>query len=71
MQYCIAWFPSCRKQKEIMKLLETPEEKRQRRLAKKESKAMKKREKEGWDEDYLVSCMHFWCGRREYNFNLP
>ena len=38
-----------------MKLLETPEEKRERRLAKKEAKAMKKREKEGWDKDYLVS----------------
>lgn len=47
---------SClRKQKELMKALETPEEKRQRRLAKKEAKDRKQREKEGWDKDYLVS----------------
>lgn len=37
-----------------MKALETPEEKRQRRLAKKEAKERRKREKEGWDKDYLV-----------------
>lgn len=42
--------PICRKQKEIMKALETPEEKRLRRLAKKDAKERKKREKEGWDK---------------------
>ena len=46
---------NARKQKEMMKALETPEEKRLRRLAKKEAKERKKREREGWDKDYLVS----------------
>jgi hypothetical protein len=46
---------SFRKQKELMKALETPEEKRLRRLAKKEAKGRKKREKEGWDKECLVS----------------
>lgn len=45
----------CRKQKEIMKALETPEEKRLRRLAKKEAKELKKRQKEGWHKESLVS----------------
>ncbi len=36
-----------------MKELETPEEKRARRLAKKEKKDRKRREKMGWDKDYL------------------
>ena len=44
-----------RKQKEIMKALETPEEKRMRRLAKKDAKERRQREKEGWDKDYFVS----------------
>ena len=43
-----------RKQKEIVKALETPEEKRIRRLAKKEAKERKQREREGWDKEYLV-----------------
>lgn len=42
-----------RKQKELMKALETPEEKRARRLAKKEAKERKKREKMGWGEEYM------------------
>ncbi|NXH14444.1 CATIN protein, partial [Bucco capensis] len=37
----------------IMKALETPEEKRARRLAKKEAKERKKREKMGWGEEYM------------------
>ncbi|XP_065132848.1 splicing factor Cactin isoform X1 [Paramisgurnus dabryanus] len=41
------------KQKEMMKALETPEEKRARRLAKKEAKERKKREKMGWSEEYM------------------
>ncbi|XP_036411730.1 cactin [Colossoma macropomum] len=41
------------KQKELMKALETPEEKRARRLAKKEAKERKKREKMGWSEEYM------------------
>lgn len=41
------------KQKEMMKALETPEEKRARRLAKKEAKEKKRREKMGWSEEYL------------------
>ncbi|XP_015665496.1 cactin [Protobothrops mucrosquamatus] len=40
-------------QKELMKALETPEEKRARRLAKKEAKERKKREKMGWGEEYM------------------
>ena len=43
-----------------MKALETPEEKRLRRLAKKEAKERKKREKEGWDKEYLVSVQNCW-----------
>ncbi|KAH0625877.1 hypothetical protein JD844_034232 [Phrynosoma platyrhinos] len=37
----------------MMKALETPEEKRARRLAKKEAKERKKREKMGWGEEYM------------------
>ncbi|XP_070603364.1 splicing factor Cactin [Erythrolamprus reginae] len=40
-------------QRELMKALETPEEKRARRLAKKEAKERKKREKMGWGEEYM------------------
>ena len=36
-----------------MKAFETPEEKRARRLAKKEAKERKKREKMGWGEEYM------------------
>ena len=43
-----------RKQKELLKASETPEEKRARRLAKKEAKERKKREKMGWDQEYMV-----------------
>ncbi|XP_034976537.2 splicing factor Cactin [Zootoca vivipara] len=42
-----------KKQKEMVKALETPEEKRARRLAKKEAKERKKREKMGWGEEYM------------------
>uniref|UniRef100_A0A672STG8 Splicing factor Cactin n=1 Tax=Sinocyclocheilus grahami TaxID=75366 RepID=A0A672STG8_SINGR len=42
-----------KKQREMMKALETPEEKRARRLAKKEAKERKKREKMGWSEEYM------------------
>jgi len=41
------------RQKEIIKALETPEEKRARRLAKKEAKERKRKEEMGWDKDYL------------------
>ncbi|KAM9790364.1 splicing factor Cactin [Syngnathus typhle] len=41
------------KQKEMMKALETPEEKRARRLTKKETKEKKRREKMGWSEEYM------------------
>ena len=36
-----------------MKALETPEEKRKRRLLKKESKEMKRKEQMGWDNELL------------------
>ncbi|KAG7266558.1 hypothetical protein CRUP_011143 [Coryphaenoides rupestris] len=42
-----------KKQKDMLKALETPEEKRARRLAKKEAKERKKREKMGWSEEYM------------------
>ncbi|XP_011484998.1 cactin [Oryzias latipes] len=42
-----------KKKKELMKALETPEEKRARRLAKKEAKEKKRREKMGWSEEYM------------------
>lgn len=37
----------------MLKALETPEEKRARRLAKKEAKEKKRREKMGWSEEYM------------------
>ena len=46
---------TCRKQKELLKALETPEEKRARRLAKIEAKKRKQKEKMGWDQEYMVS----------------
>ena len=39
-----------------MKALETPEEKRARRLQKKEDKERKLRSKMGWDQEMMVSC---------------
>ncbi|OCT97427.1 cactin [Xenopus laevis] len=42
-----------KKKKEMMKAMETPEEKRARRLAQKEAKERKKREKMGWGEEYM------------------
>jgi hypothetical protein len=40
-------------QKELLKATETPEEKRLRRLLKKEAKERKRKERMGWDNDYL------------------
>ncbi|KAJ8924137.1 hypothetical protein NQ315_006921, partial [Exocentrus adspersus] len=42
-----------RKQKELTKATETPEEKRLRRLMKKEAKERKRKERMGWDNEYL------------------
>ncbi|CAI9720087.1 cactincactin-like [Octopus vulgaris] len=42
-----------RKLKELQKATETPEEKRARRLSKKEAKERKRKERMGWDQDYL------------------
>lgn len=42
-----------RRQKELIKATETPEEKRLRRLLKKEAKERKRKERMGWDNDYL------------------
>lgn len=42
-----------RKEKELMKSKETPEEKRLRRLMKKEAKERKRKELMGWDNEYL------------------
>lgn len=42
-----------KKKKEMLKALETPEEKRARRLSKKEAKEKKRREKMGWSEEYM------------------
>lgn len=41
-----------KKQKEAMKLMETPEEKRARRLREKQAKEYKRRERMGWDNEY-------------------
>ncbi|CAG0899594.1 unnamed protein product [Cyprideis torosa] len=43
-----------RRRKEALKANETPEEKRIRRLMKKEAKEKKKREKMGWDNEYAL-----------------
>ena len=51
---CTLIVPFSRKEKEIRKALETPEEKRARRLAKKEAKERKRRQKLGWDSEQLV-----------------
>ena len=40
-------------EKEQMKAMETPEEKRARRVAKKEAKALKNKQKSGWDDEYM------------------
>lgn len=42
-----------RRAKELMKANETPEEKRARRLLKKEAKERRRKERMGWDNDYL------------------
>ncbi|KAJ8938745.1 hypothetical protein NQ314_011342 [Rhamnusium bicolor] len=42
-----------RKQKELIKATETPEEKRLRRLMKKEAKERRRKERMGWDNEYL------------------
>ncbi|CAG2168881.1 unnamed protein product, partial [Oppiella nova] len=42
-----------RRRKEVYKALETPEEKRMRRLAKKEAKEKKRKLMSGWDEEYM------------------
>lgn len=41
-----------KKQKELMKQMETPEEKRTRRLREKQAKELKRRERMGWDTEY-------------------
>lgn len=47
----IIFFVKC--SKALIKILETPEEKRARRLAKKEAKERWRRERMGWDKEYL------------------
>ena len=42
-----------KRKKELMKTMETPEQKRIRRLLKKEAKERKRKEQMGWDTDYL------------------
>ncbi|XP_067144570.1 splicing factor Cactin-like isoform X1 [Centruroides vittatus] len=42
-----------RRQKAFLKQIETPEQKRLRRLAKKEAKERKRKEQMGWDEEYM------------------
>lgn len=42
-----------RKAREVMKQMEAPEEKRLRRLLKKEAKERKRKERMGWDKDYM------------------
>jgi hypothetical protein len=57
----IEYYYFIRKEKEMMKTLETPEEKRARRLAKKEAKERRRKEKMGWDKDYLVNQHLFYA----------
>lgn len=52
-------------QKKTMKVLETPGEKRLRRLQKKEAKERKRKEKMGWDSEYL----HFTNADNPYGDN--
>jgi len=47
------WKRLKKREKELIKACETPEEKRARRLAKKEAKERKNREKRGWDREYM------------------
>lgn len=42
-----------KRERDKLKALETPEEKRARRLAKKEAKGRKDKERMGWDQDYV------------------
>ncbi|XP_071549801.1 splicing factor Cactin isoform X2 [Panulirus ornatus] len=53
------------KQKRAKKLMETPAEKRLRRLQKKEAKERKRKEKMGWDSEYL----HFTNADNPYGDN--
>ncbi|XP_040273612.1 cactin isoform X2 [Bufo bufo] len=53
LQECTKLKEEKMKKKEMLKAIETPEEKRARRLAKKEAKERKKREKMGWGEEYM------------------
>jgi len=48
----------------MMKAYETPEEKRARRLAKKELKERKRKSEMGWDKETLVS----FLVQRNYNY---
>ncbi|KAB7505309.1 Cactin [Armadillidium nasatum] len=54
-----------KKKKEMLKAIETPEEKRLRRLNKKEAKERKRKEKMGWDNEYL----HFTNADNPYGDN--
>lgn len=56
-----------RKQKDLMKALETPEEKRLRRIKKKEDKDKRKRAEMGWDQEMMV-IMTMLCGSEECCF---
>ncbi|XP_073450805.1 splicing factor Cactin [Aquarana catesbeiana] len=53
LQECLNLKDENKKKKELMKAMETPEEKRARRLAKKEAKERKKRENMGWGKEYM------------------
>ena len=52
----------------MLKALETPEQKRARRMAKKQEKLRRQRQKEGWNEDYLVSLKQSQCLNLLYHF---
>ncbi|XP_077331854.1 splicing factor Cactin isoform X2 [Lithobates pipiens] len=53
LQECLNLKDENKKKKELMKAMEMPEEKRARRLAKKEAKERKKRENMGWGKEYM------------------
>lgn len=54
LRLCILSYLASRRQKEMLKEMETPEEKRARRLAKKAAKEEKKRMAMGWDKEHLA-----------------
>jgi hypothetical protein len=58
---------SCRRQRDLRKVYETPHEKRTRRLAKKMEKERKKKAALGWDAEQMVCSILFFV---KYNSHM-